>query len=106
MCSISINFKVLSVHCCIFKIYTHPRPQEINKSVTAEGDTVPMGACKFPRCDLTHKPSVLYTKTGYKMIFVISLLLVSYESVCFMSPTYREELLQYLCSSMFFFSET
>jgi hypothetical protein len=41
--------------------------------MTAEGDTMPMGACKIPRCDFTHKPSVLYTKMGFKMIFVISL---------------------------------
>jgi len=103
MCSISINFKVLSLHCSVLEIYRHRKPQEINKNVTAVDDTMLMGACKIPRCDFTNKPSVLYTKTGFKMIFVIALLFLSYESVSFMSPTYREELLKYPCSSMVFY---
>jgi len=70
MCSISVNWSLLSVHCSVLEIYRHRKLQEINKNVTAEDDTMTMGACKIPRCDFTHEPNVLYTKTGFKVIFV------------------------------------
>ena len=70
MRSISINWRLLSVHCSVLEIYNHRKPQETNKNVTAEDDTMPMGVRKIPCCDLTHEPSVLYTKTGFKVIFV------------------------------------
>jgi len=70
MCCISINWRVSSVHCSVLEIYTHQKPQEINKNVTAEDDTIPMGSRKIPRCDFTHERSVLYTKTDFKVFFV------------------------------------
>ena len=54
----------------MLEIFTHRKPQEINKNVTAEDDNMPVGSRKIPRCDFTHERSFLYTKTDFKVIFV------------------------------------
>jgi hypothetical protein len=76
------QFYGIILHCAVLEMNTHRKPQEIIKNMT-----MPMGACAILRCDFTHKPSVLYTETGFKVIFVISIVLVTADSLCLSQAT-------------------